>query len=282
MARLIPERAGDIIRELAPAVDACRAIVLDHQQSRTWLKDTSDGRRETVSDLDLLVQDQLITAIHAIEPGASVFSEEGAHDPSALDEDVCFVVDPIDGTDLLLAGMSGFAISIGILSARRMLAGLLDFPARSQRFTCALGGGAALNDESIRLHSAPTVASARVAVSSTQLAAPTLQRLWSRLGVTALLPTPGFTAKIASVLGGDCDAAVYLPIQPRSTFIWDYAAAAILLQEAGGRLTTLDGNSFLDTLPIEQRDGWLAASDSLHTELQTAVREILGMPPAIE
>jgi myo-inositol-1(or 4)-monophosphatase len=277
MARLTPERAGDIMSELAPAVDACRAVLLDRQQSKTWLKDTSDGRREMVSDLDLLVQDQLITAIHAIEPSASVFSEEGAQDASALDEDVCFVIDPIDGTDLLLAGMSGFAISIAILSAHRILAGLLDFPARNQRFAGVLGAGATLNDQHVQLQGVSTLASARVAVSATQLAEPALQQLWPKLGVASLVPIPGFTAKMAALLAGDCDAAVYLPIHSRSTFIWDYAAAAILLHEANGRLTTLDGHPFMDALPIEQREGWLAATDDLHTLMQTAVTNALGL-----
>lgn len=279
MAPLTAERAGDIISELAPAIDACRALLMDRQNSGAWLKNTSDGRCETVSDLDLLVQEQLIAAIHVIEPSASVFSEEGAHELSALDDKLCFVIDPIDGTDLLLAGQNGFAISIAILSAHQVLAGLLDFPSRSQRFTCRLGGGATMNERRIQLHGASTLTSARVAVSATQLAEPNLEQLWPKLRVAALVPTPGFTAKIASVLVGDCDAAAYLPIQPRSTFIWDYAAAALLLHEAGGRLTTLDGNAFLDTLPCEQRDGWLAANDDLYTPMQNALKELLGTLP---
>jgi hypothetical protein len=72
------------------------------------------------------------------------------------------------------------------------------------------------------------------------------------------------------------DAAVYLPIKPRSTFIWDYAAAAILLREAGGRLTTVDGRAFLDIVPIEHREGWLAANDMLHTPVRKAVTDALG------
>ena len=277
MAVLTPERANDIISQLGPAVDACRSILLERQQTRTWLKDTTDGRRETVSELDLVVQEHLVTAIHAIEPCASVFSEEAAHDPAALDTDKCFVIDPIDGTDLLLAGTSGFAISVAILSGHRVLAGLLDFPARRQRFTCALGCGAVLNNQPIRVRSGSKLASARVAVSSTQLADRALEPLWPALRVAALVPTPGFTAKLASVLVGDCDAALYLPIEARSTFLWDYAAAALLLEEAGGRLTTLNGLAFLETLPIEQREGWIAASGILHRSLQAAVTDGLSL-----
>ena len=108
---------------------------------------------------------------------------------------------------------------------------------------------------------------------------PSLEPLWSMLGVGALVPTPGFTAKLASILRGECDAALYLPVEPRSTFIWDYSAAALLLHEAGGRLTTLDGHAFLDTLPIEQSDGWLASGDSLYTSIQAALTAVLRLVP---
>jgi 3'-phosphoadenosine 5'-phosphosulfate (PAPS) 3'-phosphatase len=86
---------------------------------------------------------------------------------------------------------------------------------------------------------------------------------------------------MATVLVGDCDAAVYLPIQARPTFIWDYAAAAVLLQEVGGRMTTLDGQSFLDALPIEQRKGWLAANGILHTPMLAAVTDALAVVPEV-
>lgn len=69
---------------------------------------------------------------------------------------------------------------------------------------------------------------------------PYLQPLWASLAVAELVPTPGFTAKLASVLSGDSDAALYLPVERRPTYIWDYTATALLLAEAGGTLTTLE------------------------------------------
>ena len=271
MPALTSEQAGDIIDQLSPTLDVCRSIIVDHQNNKAWRKATSDGRSETVTDLDLIVERQLIAAIRAIESDASIFSEESAHDASALDDDLCFVVDPIDGTDLLIAGETGYSISVAILSAHRVMAGLLDFPARDQRLTCRSRGGATLNGHPLRPHGRTSLEYARIAVSSTQRARPSLEPLWSTLRVGALVPTPGFTAKVASVLTGECDAALYLPVDARPTFIWDYAAAALLLQETESRLTTLDGHSFLDTLPIQHSDGWLAGPNSLHPTLQAAV-----------
>jgi len=270
------EYARRITAQLTPTLDACRTLLLDRPSRRKWLKDTSDGRQETVTDLDLMVESRLIEAIQAVEPSATILAEESGHDASCVDAELCFVLDPIDGTDLLIAGDTGYAISVAILSARRVLAGVLDFPARDQRFIAILGGGATLHDRPIRLQGASTLASARVAVSSTQRAMDSLHSLWPQLGVAALVPTPGFTAKLAAILLGDCDAALYLPVQPRTTAIWDYAAGALLLSEAGGLLTALHGEPLLDALPIEHSHGWLAASDDLHPLLQRAVMSALG------
>jgi myo-inositol-1(or 4)-monophosphatase len=270
-----PEAAGALLAQLKPTLDMCRRVLTEAQHTRSWTKVASDGRRETVSDLDLAVEEKVIAAVHAIDPSASVYSEETRHDSTALDDELCVVLDPIDGTDLLLTGQSGFSISIAILSQHRVIAGLLDFPARGQRFVCTLGGGTELNGRRLQLGGGRELAEARISVSSTQLGLPSLQRFWTSLGVAALVPTPGFTAKLGTMLVEECDAALYLPVDPRPTYIWDYAAAALLLAEAGGTLTTLEGTRFLDALPIQQSEGWLAAAGDLHPSLQRTVTAAL-------
>jgi myo-inositol-1(or 4)-monophosphatase len=275
-----PETAGGILVQLGPTVDACRSALTEVENARSWRKARAGGGQETVTELDLRVERRIITALRAIQPQASIYSEETDHDPAALSNHVCVVLDPIDGTDLLLRGQSGYSISIAILSARSVIAGLLDFPARDQRFTCTRGGGAELNGQRLRLDSRHELRAARVAVSSTQHATPSLQPLWESLGVAELVPTPGFTAKLASILLGECDAALYLPFEPRPTYIWDYSAAALLLDEAGGTVTTLRGERLLASLPLEHRGGWLATTNHLREPLQRAVESALTRVPA--
>ncbi len=60
----------------------------------------------------------------------------------------------------------------------------------------------------------------------------------------------------------------------------DYAAAALLLSEAGGALTTLQGEPFLDALPLEQSGGWLAATTGLHPSLLAAIPPLLEQLPS--
>jgi hypothetical protein len=70
-------------------------------------------------------------------------------------------------------------------------------------------------------------------LSATQHALAELRPFWESLEVAAVVPTPGFVAKLATVLLGGCHAALSLPVRPRRTAIWDYAAAALPVSEAG-------------------------------------------------
>jgi myo-inositol-1(or 4)-monophosphatase len=274
MKPLTPKSAATILAHLNETLDSCRRLLAGHP-GKVSLKAASDGGRETVTELDLQVEQRLMARIRELQPEAGILSEETAQDLSALDQDVCFVLDPIDGTDLLLAGDTGFAISIAILARRHAVAGLLDFPARDQRFTCTLGGGTQLNGRRVEAVRSTSLAEARISISSTQHALTALQPLWNTLGVAALVPTPGFTAKLATIMRGECDAALHLPIQPRSTAIWDYAAAALLLSEAGGTLSTWDGTSLLDTLPTTYAGGWIAGAPGLSAALRRTVTDRL-------
>ena len=104
-------------------------------------------------------------------------------------------------------------------------------------------------------------------MSATQYGMDSLRPFWDGVGAAALIPTPAFTPKFAAVLAGECDAALYLPIRPHRTAIWDYAAAAQLLSEAGGWFGAADGTDLLEALPFEYSDGWIAAPPNLRDQL---------------
>ena len=89
-----------------------------------------------------------------------------------------------------------------------------------------------------------------LAVSATQRRLADLDGFWRAIGARALVPTPAFAAKSAAVLAGDCDAALYLPVAAHPTAVWDYAAAATLVREAGGWYGSLDGADLLDERPF--------------------------------
>jgi myo-inositol-1(or 4)-monophosphatase len=251
---------------LRPELDRCRALIADPKSPRRWTK-SEQGRSELVTEVDLAIERLLIDAIRERVPDAAILSEESNVDPSALEQDTCFVIDPIDGTEEFAAGRPGFAISIAAFERGRPAAAVLDLPAHDWRFECAVGAGARLNGNTIRLSRVDALAEARLAVSATQHRMDSLRPFWDSVGAAALIPTPAFTPKNAAVLAGECDAALYLPIRPRRTAIWDYAGAAQLLSEAGGWFGAADGTDLLEALPFEYSGGWVAAPPNLRAQL---------------
>jgi myo-inositol-1(or 4)-monophosphatase len=251
---------------LRPQLDRCRALIADHESPGRWTK-SEHGRHELVTEIDLAVERLLIDAIRQRVPDAAILSEESNTDPSALEQDTCFVIDPIDGTEEFAAGRPGFGISIALFERGRPTAALLDMPAHDWRFESAVRGGASLNGRGIRLSPVGDLAKARLAVSATQYRMDSLRPFWDSVGAAALIPTPAFTPKFAAVLAGESDAALYLPIRPHRTAIWDYAAAAQLLSEAGGWFGAADGTDLLEVLPFEYSGGWVAAPPNLRAQL---------------
>jgi 3'-phosphoadenosine 5'-phosphosulfate (PAPS) 3'-phosphatase len=69
------------------------------------------------------------------------------------------------------------------------------------------------------------------------------------------------------VLAGVCDAVLYLPVRPYPTAIWDYAAAATVLAEAGGWYGSIDGQDLLALRPFSYRGGWTVATPALRDQL---------------
>jgi fructose-1,6-bisphosphatase/inositol monophosphatase family enzyme len=150
-------------------------------------------------------------------------------------------VDPIDGTEELASGRPGYAISVAMFHDGMPAAAVLDLPAHDQRFTCVVGSGSFLNGRPVAVSKVHRLNEAVLAVSATQRGLPNLADFWESVGARSLVPTPAFAAKCASVLAGVCDAVLYLPVRPYPTAIWDYAAAATLLAEAGGWYGSIDG-----------------------------------------
>jgi myo-inositol-1(or 4)-monophosphatase len=253
---------------LHPELDRCRRLIAGQTDSPRWTKVSSRGVTELVTETDLAVEAVLVKAIRRRMPNAAILSEESEPDEAVLDRPGdCFVIDPIDGTEELASGRPGYAISVAMFHDGRPAAAVLDLPAHDHRFTCVVGSGAFLNGRPVTLPKVHRLNEAVLAVSATQRGRPDLAEFWGSVGARSLVPTPGFAAKCAAVLAGVCDAVLYLPVRPYPTAIWDYAAAATLLAEAGGWYGSTDGQDLLALRPFIYRGGWIVAPPGLRDQL---------------
>ncbi|MGB7286502.1 MAG: 3'(2'),5'-bisphosphate nucleotidase CysQ [Salaquimonas sp.] len=211
-----------------------------------------------VSEADFAVDAFLKDALLAARPGYGWLSEETEDNDERLSKERLFVVDPIDGTRGFLAGNKQWCISIGIVENTRPIAGALECPALNEHFTASKGFGAYLNGskmDQLVSHAIGTITGSRklneVMSDDNQLTAKVLPFV------------PSLAYRLAMVAKGSLDGAVARP----GAHDWDLAAAHILLDEAGGKMTDILGTERRYNQPNPKSGSLLASSIPAHPAL---------------
>ncbi len=192
-------------------------------------------------------------------------SEETADTEDRLERQRVWIVDPIDGTRSFIAGRPEFSISVGLAENGVPRLGVIHNPATREVFWAVRDGGAfAAGEEQVpkggaRLRAEP-VPGAELVASRSDLAAPWLQEVgrgWT------LRPLGSTAYKLALVAAGR--AAGYLTRGARSE--WDLCAGALLIEEAGGRITDAMGEKLAFNRRSTNVRGVIAAAPGLHEQL---------------
>lgn len=224
------------------------------------------GFRDIVTDADLTAQAAILGHLAAATPGHRVLAEE---DPRALDwadPTPTWVVDPLDGTSNFARQIPLFAVSIGLVRAGVIEAGVIHDPLRGETFFAERGRGAFLRTgrarpRPIHVSSVNDLAEATVGLGWPR--DPALRRrvndATARVGAACqtLRATGSATLNFAYVACGRFDGVYQLAVQP-----WDVAAGVLLITEAGGRVTLPDGGEW--QLGEEQL---VASNGALHAKL---------------
>ncbi|MEO0824018.1 MAG: inositol monophosphatase family protein [Pseudomonadota bacterium] len=210
---------------LVAAAEAAGPIALSHFGRAVDVREKPDGAGP-VSEADLAVDRALAERLAAARPAYGWLSEETADGPERLARSRAFIVDPIDGTRAFLAGEKGWALSLAVVEAGRVIAAAVHLPARAETYAAALGAGATLN-------SAPLQASGRTATEGASLLAarPSLEaRHWPG-GVPPLARSfrTSLAWRLCLAASGRFDAMLTL----RDTWEWDVAAGCLIASEAG-------------------------------------------------
>lgn len=225
--------------------------------------------RTIVTDADHAVQDQLLEAIVRHYPTHAVVTEETVRHPerhAVLDAaEWCWVIDPIDGTRNYWRGVPCFAVSVGVLHGGAPAAGVVYSVMTDQVFSARLGGGAWCDGARLHVVDRPPTSETLVgAPSGRGEPLPSAVHDWfDRL----TLRNFGATAvHLALVAAGALDAAFCLECK-----LWDIAAGALLVTEAGGTFTDMEGRARFPITPSQAADRvntpYLAAGPDLHRHL---------------
>jgi histidinol-phosphatase len=196
----------------------------------------SKADRSPVSEADREIEQLLRRKIEVYRPEHAVVGEEYGH--SSGSARLRWILDPIDGTRKFVRGMPGFATLIALEDQGEMVVGVASAPALGRRWWAARGLGAFADGVPIHVSRVPTIAESHVAHGSVEG--------WVRAGrvpqfanlAVQCWGTSGYADFWIHALVAEGAAEVAVEIEAA---IWDLAALKVIVEEAGGRFTDLNG-----------------------------------------
>ena len=219
------------------------------------------GPANYVSAADRRAETVLFEELTKARPGYGFLGEEGGVREGS-DRSHTWIVDPLDGTTNFLHGIPQFAISIGLQRDSELIAGVVFNPATEELFMAERGKGAFLNDQRLRVAGRkrlgdcviacglPHIGRGDFALSQREMAAlqPKVSGL-RRFGAASL--------DLAYVAAGRLDGYWERNLQP-----WDMAAGLILIREAGGYASDLNGGE-----DVLSKGDVVCGNEDIHREL---------------
>ena len=218
------------------AVEIIRARATD-LGAITWEEKTP---ADFVSEVDHAAERVIRDVILGRHEDAAVVGEELSPELN-LPAGITFVVDPLDGTTNFLHGYPAYAVSIAALVDGELAAGVVLNAVTGELFTATVGGGARRNGQPISVSRIVDPSRALIGTGfpfkHRELIDPYMQQLPRVLASTAGVRRGGSAAlDLADVACGRFDAFWELRLAA-----WDIAAGILLIREAGGVVTDLDG-----------------------------------------
>ena len=202
------------------------------------------GRIDLVTDVDVAVEDSLKKSLGRILPGADFLAEESAGE-TELKDGPTWIVDPLDGTTNFAHRIPFVAVSVGLWHGGAVRMGIVHLPVLGEMYWAAQDQGAFLNGEEISVTDTRDLVQALVATGFPYTIKTDVDQVLGYMR-RALMATRGVrrcgsaATDLAFTAAGRFDAFFEIGLKP-----WDTAAGACLIREAGGMVSTMDGQDYL-------------------------------------
>jgi myo-inositol-1(or 4)-monophosphatase len=225
------------------------------------------GPRNFVTAADRRAEEILRADLAKARPDYGFLGEEGGAHPGS-DKTHRWIVDPLDGTTNFLHGIPHFAVSIALEREGVIVAALTYNPANDELYVAERGKGAFLNDRRLRVAGRQKLAEAVVACGLPHYGRGDLARAREEIFAAqrhyaGLRRFGAATLDLAYIAAGRFDAFWERDLSP-----WDMAAGILLVREAGGFVSDLDGGDAILT------KGQIAAgNETMHRELLRLLKE---------
>lgn len=258
-------RARVISSDLEVATEAAvRAATMVRDAFRTGVAAEWKGSVNPVTEVDRRAEDACLTYIRQERPDDSILAEEAG---GALDlGGRTWIVDPLDGTVNFVHGLHAVAVSVALWEAGLPLVGVVIDAVRDERYTATRGGGAYADDRPMRVSQTAALADSLISTGfgydRTERAdhyAAVVGRILAR--VRGIRRIGSAALDLCWVADGRLDGHWEEQLKP-----WDLAAAALIVEEAGGVITNATGVGFSIEAPTV-----IASNGPIHQELTSVL-----------
>jgi myo-inositol-1(or 4)-monophosphatase len=248
------ETAADIAREAG-------ALLVTYFERRVAFE--TKGEFDLVTEADRASEKLVVERLRTHFPSHSIMAEEGGGHQSS--SEYRWFVDPLDGTTNFAHSFPVFNVTLGLERAGELIAGVVYDPTRQEMFTAERGAGAYLNNRRIKVS-----ATKQIGESLASTGFPSRKRhhninihFYYQLAMAShgVRRTGSAAIDLAYVASGRLDFFWEFGLKP-----WDMAAGALLVQEAGGRVSDMNGGPH----SVTASDHILADNGALHGQVLEA------------
>jgi len=225
------------------------------------------GPANFVSAADHRAEETLRAELARARPGYGFLGEEGGRQEGS-DKTHCWIVDPLDGTTNFLHGIPHFAISIALEREKTIVAGVVYNPINEELFVAERGKGAFVNDQRLRVAARKRLPEAVIACGLPHLGRGDLAQFRKEFAavqekVAGIRRFGAATLDLAWIAAGRLDAYWERNLSP-----WDIAAGLLLVREAGGFTSDLDGGD-----DMFAKHEILAGNETMQREVLALIRQ---------
>lgn len=226
------------------------------------------GDYDLVTEADRASEALIVERLHSHFPSHSVIGEEGGYRQRT--GEYCWYVDPVDGTTNFAHGYPAYNVTLAVEHNGELLAGVIFDPTRNEMFAAEKGGGAYLNGRRIHVSKTQNVEESLVVTgfpSRKRHENINIHFYYQLAMISHGVRRSGSAAlDLAYVASGRLDAFWEFGLNP-----WDMAAGILLIEEAGGRCSNMNG-AHRDLRGAHV----LATNGSIHQEMLQIFGEIFS------
>lgn len=259
------EKITEEVRSLALEIgDFLRHECMNFHRERVEKK----GAHDYVSYVDKESERRIVARLREILPEAGFITEEGS--ASHTTEEYCWIVDPLDGTTNFIHGNAPFCVSIALRNSAELLVGVVYEVCRNECFWAWKGSPAFMNGHEIHVSSVSLLDESFIqlgfpyqAERSRAFMVDVIRQLYGHVG--GIRVQGSAAAELCYVAAGRFEARLEAFLGP-----WDIAAGALIVQQAGGKLSTFaGGDDFYSGKEV------LASNGKIHKDLLHIVQNSL-------